>query len=102
VAGWTRFPSRGTAVNSYDEVYYRSGFYGLWNLADGKLKKVSVSADGRHLWGLDEWNQVFWTCTYNMSWIRVPGSLVDVCASEYGMKVWGIDKAGYVWGFSCI
>jgi len=89
-------------VNNYDEVYYRSGIYGLWYLLDnGKLKKVSVSADGRHLWGLNEWSQIFWTCTYMLTWIQVPGHLVDICASEDGMKVWGLDSAGYVWGFSC-
>lgn len=98
-------------VNNYNEVYYRSGIYGLWHLAvgadkighwDGKFKKVTVSADGRHLWGLNEWGQVFWTWTHDMSWMRVPGYLLDICASEDGMKVWGLDRAGYVWAFSCM
>ena len=38
-------------VNTKGEVFYRNGVEGDWRKLDGQLQYVSVSADGKHVWG---------------------------------------------------
>ncbi len=51
----------GTAigVNANDEIFYCKGYYGNWNLIDGKLTNVCLDND-ESIWGVNRAGEIFY------------------------------------------
>ena len=55
--------------------------------------QVSVSADGKHVWGIDSDNKIFYrNDVENNNWTLVDGSLKYISVSGDGSHVWGTDS----------
>jgi len=47
-------------VNAKDEIYYREGSNAAWTKSYGALKQVCVSADVRHVWGVNSKDEIWY------------------------------------------
>ena len=48
-------------VTSEDHIYYKEGLSAsAWTKSNGALKQVCVSADGRHVWGVNSKDEIWY------------------------------------------
>ena len=76
-------------------IYYRRGVNGKWIHADPKgsrLKYVSVSNNGTHVWGVNKNNQIYYRRGLSGKWILIPGGLKQISISGNGKHLWGISS----------
>ena len=71
----------------------RTGLGGSWEHVDGKLKNVSVSANGQHVWGVNAGTQIYHRAGRGGSWTVIPGGLKQVEVSGCGNHVAGTNDA---------
>ncbi len=62
-----------------------------------KLKKITVSNHGDHVWGVTPDNKIYYRPGYEGHWRLIPGSLKHISVSSCGNHVWGVDYNNYVY-----
>ena len=70
-----------------------------WHTVRGRLRMVTVSADGSHVWGVNGQEEVYYRAGFDSSWVQVPGKLRQVAVSGDGQHVWGVsaDNKIFYW-----
>lgn len=106
-------------VNSNDDIYYRNGRHGNWQhitgackvaaahydsmgrpslcmgcppIGDCKLKQISVSSGGAHIWGVNSDDEVFYRNGRHGVWVPKVGKLKHVSVNDDGTHVWGVNS----------
>jgi hypothetical protein len=84
-------------VNSSDNIYYREG--GQWKQIQGKLKNISVAADGR-IWGVNSKGETWTRATkkgVSQHWKQILGRQLEQISVGPGERVWGVNSAGDIY-----
>jgi len=87
------------AIAHHEYLLRREGLYGSWEVIPNDAKNwqsVSISADGNHVAGLDEADNV-WNREYPAPWVRRTGELLHVALTGDGQFGWGVDRDHYVY-----
>lgn len=61
----------------------------------GRLKQVSVSADG-FVWGVNEDEKIYFKAIGDRSWVQVSGALTNVSVGNRN-NVWGVNRNGNIY-----
>jgi len=64
-----------------------------WEAVEGALIHVSVSADGKHIWGTARDNTIWHRAGAGGKWQKIGGALTQVSVSADGNHVWGVNKS---------
>jgi len=81
------------AINDDNEIFYRAGKEGYWELTEGSLKQLSVNHDGTTIWGVNTNDQIFYRRGLEDSWHNTKGHLSYV--SAFGDEgVWAVNDKG--------
>jgi len=87
------------AIAHHEYLLRREGLYGVWQVIPNDAKNwqsVSISADGNHVAGLDEADNV-WNREYPGPWERRTGDLLHIALTGDGEFGWGVDRDNYVY-----
>ena len=79
-------------MNRSDEIFYRFGKNGRWEKIDGRLKQISVSADGQHVWGVNKNDEIYYRFGKDGKWEKIDGGLKQISVSADGQHVWGVNR----------
>ena len=55
-------------------------------------KWVCVSADGQHVWGVNENDEIYYRFGKDGKWEKIDGRLTQISVSADGQHVWGVNK----------
>merc|ERR1712233_123017 len=68
-----------------------------WKSIGVRLKYVSVSGNGYHIWGIALNNNIYYRAGRYRRWKRVAGKLKEIAVSGNGRFVCGVNKANYIY-----
>lgn len=68
-----------------------------WGQIGGALKQVSVSKDGKHVWGVNIHDNIYYKNGLAGGWKHIPGKLKQIEVSDDGSKVWGVNSGNNVY-----
>lgn len=66
-----------------------------WQHIPGKLKQISVGADGR-VWGVNSADDIWTRDGVNGTWVQIDGKLKHISVGFDG-RVWGVNSADDIW-----
>ena len=72
----------------------------ILNFPESNMKSVSVSGDGRSVWGVTTINTIYYhavdvseeNLVVSGGWTLIPGGLMQISVSGDGSEVWGVNS----------
>lgn len=82
----------GWAVDRNFFVYWRKGFENKWSRVSGRLRSITMSADGNNILGNNSHHIIFYRHGKHDYWREMPGRAKQLTVSGDGNHIYAVDR----------